>query len=73
MCIAFSKIALHRIGKTKTKRMGRYDDFTLKKKIRMHTLSAIHPFNCTPIRLHTRSAVHALPRSYTALVRTSPD
>jgi hypothetical protein len=41
-------------------------------------IKAAHPFSCTPvqlhtIRLHTRSAVHPLPRSYTALVRTSPD
>jgi hypothetical protein len=35
MCIAFSKIALHRIGEKRTQRpIGRYDGFTLKKKIR---------------------------------------
>ncbi len=35
MCIAFSKIALHRIGEKETQSpMGRYDGFTLKKKIR---------------------------------------
>jgi hypothetical protein len=35
MCIAFSKIALHRTGEKKTqRRMVRYDGFTLKKKIR---------------------------------------
>jgi hypothetical protein len=34
MCIAFSKIALHRIGEKKTQRMTHYDGFTLKKKIR---------------------------------------
>jgi hypothetical protein len=34
MFIAFSKIALHRIGKKKEQRMVRYDGFTLKKKLR---------------------------------------
>jgi hypothetical protein len=34
MCISFRKIAQDRIGKKKTQRMGRYDGFTLKKKIR---------------------------------------
>ncbi len=72
MYITFSKIVLNRIGKKRTQRMDRYDGFTLKKKI-LHTLSAIHPFNCTPMRLYTSSVVHPLTRSYTTIVRTSPD
>jgi len=52
MCIAFSKIALHRIGKTKTQRMGRYDGFTLKKKIRdSRTDEAPRPHSSTRLFL----------------------
>jgi hypothetical protein len=52
MCIAFSKIALHRIGEKKTQSpMGHYDGFTLKEIRDSRTDGAPRPHSSTRLFL----------------------